>query len=183
MPSLLVPFLAVCVLLAGAGVGKLRRPAGTAQALRTQGLPSSLHLVRALGAAEVVLAAAAAAQLPGTAALLAVAYAGFTGFVLLAVLRGRPLSSCGCFGEPDLPPNRVHAVVTAAAAACGVAVAVGPGAGLPALGALGPGTAVAAAGGVALTTWLAYLVLTGLPRLAVAAALVSPAPGPRSASS
>lgn len=164
---LLVPYLAACLLLLGAGAVKLRRPAGTSQALRTQGLPSTPGLVRSLGAAEVGLAVAALAQVPYAAAVLAGAYAAFTGFVLLALLRDRPLSSCGCFGAPDLPPTAAHLAVTASAALGGAVVALaGDASGLPALARADAGAAVAAVGGAALVCWLAYLVLTALPRLA-----------------
>ncbi|PPK98070.1 DoxX-like protein [Kineococcus xinjiangensis] len=168
MHALLVPFLAGCLLLLGAGVAKLRRPQSTSQALRTQGLPSSVLLVRLLGAGEVVLAVAALAGLPAAAGLTALAYAAFTGFLLLALLRGRPLSSCGCFGEPDLPPTWAHAVLTAVAAVVCAAVAAGGAAGVPAVLALGPAAAVAVAASAALVWWLALQVLTALPRLVAA---------------
>ena len=166
--ALIVPFLAACALLLLAGLAKLRTPAATAQALRTQGLPSSPGLVRLLGAAEVALAVAAAAGVPGTALGVAAGYAAFTGVVLLPLLRGRPLSSCGCFGEPDLPPTPVHVVLTALAAACALAVALTGGAGLPEVSADGAGAAAAVLGATALATWLGVLVLTALARLALA---------------
>ncbi|GAB7193211.1 hypothetical protein NUM3379_39200 [Kineococcus sp. NUM-3379] len=182
MHLLLVPYLAGSLLLLGAGWAKLRRPDGTARALRTQGLPSSRPLVRLLGAAEAVLALAALAGVPGAAVGTAVAYAAFTGFVLLALLRGRPLSSCGCFGEPDLPPTATHVAVTSLFAATGAAVASGSGAtasgapGLPGLLGAGVGPALAVLGATAVTTWLALAVLTALPRLAAARRPV-PIPG------
>ena len=175
MPALIVPFLAVCALLLLAGLAKLRTPAATAQALRTQGLPSSPGLVRLLGAVEVSLAVAAAAGVPATALGVAAAYAAFTGFGLLPRLRGRPLSSCGCFGEPALPPTPVHAVLTALAAACALAVALTGRAGLPVVTADGAVAAAAVLGATALATWLGVLVLAALPRLAVARTPAEPA--------
>ncbi|WP_432562655.1 MauE/DoxX family redox-associated membrane protein [Kineococcus sp. SYSU DK003] len=167
-------FLVGAVALLVAGVGKLRHPAGTVQALRTQGLPSAPGTVRALGATEVLLALAGAAGSAPAAWGVAALYAGFTGFVLLALGRRRPLSSCGCFGGPDLPPTRTHAVLTAALAlAAGATATTTPG--IPALLALGPVAAATAAALVALLCALTLLVLTGLPRLVAARRLIRPA--------
>ncbi|MGI8536415.1 MAG: MauE/DoxX family redox-associated membrane protein [Mycobacteriales bacterium] len=163
---LLTPaFLAAAGLLAVAGVAKLARPAGTSVALRAQGLPAWSWLVHILGAAELAVAAAALLELRFGAALLAATYGAFSVFVLTALVRGRPLTSCGCFAEPDVPPTPVHVVVTAALAACGGAVAAGSGGGLPDLlnGPVLP--AVAAVGSAVLVGWLTYLVLAELPRL------------------
>ncbi|WP_337062188.1 MauE/DoxX family redox-associated membrane protein [Kineococcus sp. G2] len=169
MDTWLVPHLAGTVLLLVAGVAKLRRPDGTSRALRAQHLPSSRALVRLLGAGEVALAAAALAGAAGTAWAVAAAYAAFTGFVVLALVRGAPLSSCGCFGEPDLPPTRTHVAVTAALAAASAATALGGGpTGLAGAAGAGAPAALAAAGLVALVAWLALLSLTALPRLAAA---------------
>ncbi|NYD21256.1 MauE/DoxX family redox-associated membrane protein [Kineococcus aurantiacus] len=163
-----LPFLVGTVLLLVAGVGKLRHPAGTGRALRTQGLPSATALVRGLGVAELAVAAGSAAGLAVAAWANAVAYAGFTGFVLLALLRRRPLSSCGCFGEPDLPPTGAHVVLTAVLAGAAALAAAGPSRGLPALLALPAGATVAALVLTGLLCALCLLVLTGLPRLVAA---------------
>jgi len=163
-----VPYLAGSLLLLAAGVAKLRRPLGTRQALRTQGLPSPAWLVRLLGAVEVLLGAGALAQVPGAAAGTALAYLGFSAFVVLALVRDRPLSSCGCFAGPDVPPTLLHVVVTAGAALAALLVAVGDPAGVPALVAAGAGTALAVAGSAALVAWLALLLLTRVPALAAA---------------
>ncbi len=161
------------VLLLVAGVGKVRRPAGTVRALRTQGLPAPAPAVRALGAAEVTVAVLALAGWTPALVATAAAYAGFTGFVLLALLRRRPLSSCGCFGEPDLPPTAAHAVLTAALALAAGVAATGP-AGLPAVWAAGPAATAATAVVTALLAALCLLLLTGLPRLLAARSLVRP---------
>jgi len=163
--TMAVPYLAGSLLLLAAGAAKLRRPLGTRQALRTQGLPSAAWLVRGLGAVEVLLAVGALAQVPGAAAGTALAYLGFTAFVVLALVRDRPLSSCGCFAGPDVPPTVLHVVVTLAAALAAVLVAVGDPAGLPGLAAAGPAAALAVAGSAALVAWLALLLLTRLPEL------------------
>lgn len=179
-PALAAPLLAAAGLLALAGVLKLARPEGTRQALRTQGLPDAPVLVRLLGAVEVVVAVAALAGTAVGAAALALAYAGFTAFVALALVRGRPLTSCGCFAEPDLPPTWAHPVVTAALAVAGALAATGRAAGLPQVLDAGAGTALAALAGAVLVGALARVVLTDLPRL-VAASVPPPPPetGPR----
>lgn len=115
------PFLASAVLLAGAGAAKLWRPDDTARALRVAGLPAHRQLVRAGAVGELAVAVASvAAPGPVTGALVAAAYLGFTAFVGLALLRGWPLSSCGCFGRPDARPGYPHLVLDALAAAAAV---------------------------------------------------------------
>ena len=54
------------------------------------------------------------------AALVAVSYLAFAGFVIVALRSGAPISSCGCFGKVDTPPSVVHVVLDVAFA--GVAV-------------------------------------------------------------
>jgi hypothetical protein len=120
-PAVTAPFVAAAALLAGAGAAKLRRPDDTARALLIAGLPSHRRLVRAGAAAEVAVAVAAvAAPGPLTGALVAAAYAAFTAFVGLALLRGWPLASCGCFGRPDSRPGYPHLLLDAAATAVAV---------------------------------------------------------------
>jgi hypothetical protein len=160
------PFLIAAALLAVGGALKTARPADTANALRAVGLPGAPLLVRAGGAAEAAVGLAALATgARAPAALLAASYAAFAAFVLLALRRGTPLASCGCFGKDDTPPTRLHAVLNAGAAAAAVAVALDSGAGLvdvigsqplagvPFLLLLGCGVS------------FAYLALTRLPRL------------------
>ena len=157
--------LAAAGLLLVAGVAKAVRPRATSTALRLQGLPAPESLVRVLGAGEVLVAAAALLEVPFGAAALAVSYAAFTVFVSAALLRGRPLASCGCFAEPDVPPTPVHVLVTAALAASAAAVAAGTGGGLRDLLDGSVLLALGGAGSAALVGWLTYLVLTELPRL------------------
>lgn len=117
-PAATAPFLAAVILLAGAGVAKARRPDDTATALASAGVRAGRTGVRAMAVGEVVLAVLAVAR-PGplTGALVAAAYCGFAGFVVLALRRGWALESCGCFGRPDTPPTVAHAVLNVAAAA------------------------------------------------------------------
>lgn len=112
------PFLAASVILVGAGAAKLRRPDDTARALRIAGLPHHRRLVRAGAAAEIAVGLVAVV-LPGptTGGLVAAAYAAFAVFVGVALAKGWPLSSCGCFGRPDARPGYPHLALDVGAAA------------------------------------------------------------------
>ena len=168
-PLATAPFLAATVALAAAGAAKLARPDDTARALQVAGLPHHRRLVRVGAAAELAVAAVALA-LPGpvTGALVAASYAAFTVFVAVALTRGWPLSSCGCFGRPDSKPDWAHVAVDAGATAAAASWAA---AGPPPLGALlssspwhgGPLLLTAA-----VTAGLAYLVWTNPIAKAVA---------------
>jgi hypothetical protein len=78
------PFAACALLLALAGVAKTVRPLPTVRALRSVSLPAGVTLVRLLGAGEAVLAIVALVVAgPVPAALEALSYASFAGFVRL----------------------------------------------------------------------------------------------------
>lgn len=128
-PAVTAPFLAAAAVLAGAGVAKLRRPDDTARALVIAGLPGHRRLVRVGALAEMAVGiAAVAAPGPLTGSLVAAAYAGFSLFVATALVRGWPLSSCGCFGRPDARPGYPHLVLDAGATVAAVWwAAVAPG--------------------------------------------------------
>ena len=173
MSTLAGPFLVTIVVLAGAGALKVVRPAFTARAIREMGLPVTPAIVRA--GALVELAIAAGALVGGgrpLAALVAASYAGFAVFVLAALRRGTPLSSCGCFGADDTPPTGVHLGLNVAAAAVAGAVALtGSGAGgLTEITNLEGSLLlrVAFLASTAASAWLAYVALTVLPKLQVA---------------
>jgi hypothetical protein len=126
------PFTIAAVLLAVGGALKALRPLDTAHALTAVGvrfpafLPARLA-VRVGGAAEAIVGVGALFTGGAAfAALVAVSYFAFAGFVLVALRRGAPISSCGCFGKIDTPPSVVHvaldfafAVVAAAAVVVG----------------------------------------------------------------
>jgi len=111
-------FLASAVVLGVAGVAKAIKPADTSRALHIAGLPDRPWMVRSGGAAELAVAVFAVA-LPGalTGAVVACSYASFAVFVAVALRRGWPLSSCGCFGRPDSRPGLAHLVLNLAATA------------------------------------------------------------------
>jgi hypothetical protein len=161
------PFAAAAVLLGLGGALKMRRPGPTANALGAVGLPASVPFVRLFGAIEVVVAVGAlTAGHPVFALFVGLSYLAFTAFVLLALARGGAISSCGCFGEPDTPATAVHAALDLAAAAVAFAVAAGGGSDWAAF--LGD-QPLGGAPFVVLTTtctYLGYVALTVLPRLA-----------------
>ena len=169
MDALAGPYLASAALLVVAGGSKLLDPASLVRALRSARLPASAVLVRLLAAGEVLLGLAAIGLgSSAAAALVALSYAAFTGFVLLALRRGGVLASCGCFGKADTPPTGGHIAVTAGFAAVATAVAVSPLAPLPSLLAAQAAAGLPlllAAAAVAVT---AYLALALLPLLRAA---------------
>ena len=112
MSVLAGPFVIASALLALGGAFKAVDPADTAYAFRALGLPHAPLLVRAGGAAEVVIGVGAlAVGGPVFAALVALSYLAFAGFVVVALRSGSPISSCGCFGKVDTPPSVVHVVI------------------------------------------------------------------------
>ena len=153
------------LLLVIGGASKLWRPANTVHALRTLRLPAAALLVRLLAVCEVVIGVAAI--LIGdriTALLLAASYLGFAGFVVLAMVRGGALSSCGCFGTPDTPPTVIHLVVTLAAAAVSLAAVARPVGHLVRRLPDQPLAGVPFIGLTIASVWFAYTVLAVLPR-------------------
>jgi hypothetical protein len=151
------PFYAASALLAVAGAQKVVDPSPLVRAAKSVGLRVPREAIRLLAVGEVALGLAALAMgTRATAVAVALSYAAFTGFVLLARARGGVLASCGCFGRSDLPPTRAHAVVTA-----GFSLAALTGA----PGALALDVALlTSAGAVAVC---AYLVLAVLPLVQV----------------
>jgi hypothetical protein len=128
MSLLAGPFAIACVLLAGAGALKAVKPTDTANALRAVGMPfgrrARLAMVRAFGAAEVVVGVVALVTGNAAAsALVGLSYAAFAGFVVVARRRDTPIASCGCFGKVDTPPSAVHVVLDLLFAGVAVVVA------------------------------------------------------------
>lgn len=172
------PYLAAAGLLVLAGVPKLRDPMPLVRALRSAGWPSGRRLVRLVAGVEVVVGVAAVVR-PSrpTALLLAISYAVFTAFVVVALRRGGVLASCGCFGRADTPPTIAHAASTAGAALVALAIAVrppvtpsstGPSLGAP-WTAAPVGTVVAVLLLAGLVGFLAWQVMAVLPTVTPAA--------------
>lgn len=162
MSALAPPFALLAVLLALAGIAKLRSPAPAASALFALGLPSRTWLVRLIGAGELALGVAALAA-PGTvtAILIALAYAGFAAVVLM-LARSAAGIPCGCFGEGSFTATRAHAAVDAGAAVLAAVYAVDP-AGGPADWLSDPLAGTAAIAAVACAAWLCWALFTAPP--------------------
>ena len=81
--------------------------------------------MRVGGAVEVVIGIGAlVVGGPVFAALVALSYLAFAGFVVLALRSGSPISSCGCFGKVDTPPSAVHVVIDLVAVGVATTVAI-----------------------------------------------------------
>jgi len=159
------PFAIAASLLVVGGVAKAVWPGDTAHALHLAGVPVPASLVRLGGALEAglgVWAVLSASRL--SAALVVVSYVGFAVFVAVAMARGLPLASCGCFGRLDMPPSAVHLVIDAAAVAVAIAVASDPGDGLRRVLEDQPAKGVPYAVLVIAGTVAALAALTALPR-------------------
>jgi hypothetical protein len=155
------------VLLVVGGAPKVANPVTTVGALRSVGVRVPALAVRAMGAAEGSLGLTtllAGGRLP--VALVAASYAGFTGFVVVALRTGGALASCGCVGRPDTPPTRVHVAITAALAALAATAAVGTTPeSLPAAATSEPGATALVLTFVCLACWLVWLAAAELPAL------------------
>jgi hypothetical protein len=164
------PFAIAAVLLALGGALKAWRPTDTAHALTAVGfrfprfLPARLA-VRIGGAAEAVVGLAALIAGGAVfAALVAVSYFAFAGFVLVALRRGAPISSCGCFGKVDTPPSPVHVVLDVAFAGVAAAAVVVGGVALPDVLADQPLLGIPFLLLLAIGCSLVFLAFTSLPK-------------------
>src|SRR4051812_11127754 len=94
------PLLVASLLLVLAGAPKALDPTLTVGALRSVGLRVPPAAVRLLGAGETLLGLATllTAARP-LAALVALSYAGFSCFLVVALRSGGAVSSCGCVGR------------------------------------------------------------------------------------
>jgi hypothetical protein len=158
------PLLVASALLALAGAPKTVDPTNTVGALRSISLRVPPSVIRAFGAAETAIGIATlvtgARVLAG---LVALSYAAFSVFLVVALRAGGTVSSCGCVGRADTPPTRSHLAVTATLAlTSALAAAIGAD-GLATLG--WSARAVTTLCFAALAVWLVWLVFTALPRL------------------
>jgi Ca2+/Na+ antiporter len=160
------------LLLVVAGSAKIARPAGTGAALRLVRVPADARVVRALGAGEVTLGVVVLAfggAVPAT--LLALVYAGFAVFAERQRRRG---GACGCFGTTTTPATALHVGLNVTAAVIAAVAAVAPGASLPALVIADPPQGLLMALVLAVATGVLRLLLTAVPDLQAALALVPP---------
>jgi hypothetical protein len=177
-------YLVGTALMVGAGSAKVLRPYDTARALEA-GLAwwprrGGAALVRTGAAAEGALGAAALVwPTRPFAVLVAVSYAGFGAFVVHALRTGGPLATCGCFGAPDTPATATHLVLDVLVLAAAITVA-SVGLSGPLWGLLGSqyGRGVPLGAAAALTSWLAYLAMAPLARLAAVRAAPPPGAAP-----
>lgn len=172
------PLVAAAVLLAGAGVAKLQRPAPTGLALARAGLPGSDLVVRTLGHTEITIAIAAALLGGWLAAPLALAYLGFAAFTALQVRRaaaGGEAADCGCFGDHSAPLGWTHVAINLALAGAAVLAVATSAAGVIDAGSEAPGATVAVIALAVVAAFGVRALLTDLP--ALTAAQVTPARG------
>jgi Methylamine utilisation protein MauE len=145
---------------------KVASPDLTAGALRAARLPHSRALVRGLGVVEVTVGVGGIVLGSAVPALIAaVFYAGFAWFVINALRKRLPISSCGCFGAAETPPSTNHVIVNLAAVAVmalSAASPIGPWGGIAQLSFW---QAVAFAGFTGVSIYLLYGILAVLPMI------------------
>jgi len=158
------PLLVASALLAVAGAPKVLAPVNTVGALRSVGVRAPAVSVRLFGAVEAALGVVT--LLTGArplAALVALSYAGFSGFLVVALRTGGAVSSCGCVGRADTPPTRSHLAVTSMLAVTSLVAAISGADGLSTMS--WSVTTITALAFAALGGWLVWLVFTALPHL------------------
>ena len=163
MVALAGPYLMFAVLLVVSGLPKLSNPASTARALEGIGLPPRRWLGQAVGLVEIVVGVSAIAvggRAP--AAAVALLYAGFAGFILVA-MRSSSVKSCGCFGADDTPPSALHLVVDVAAAGFATVLVFNPIGDVTAVMSATPWAGLPLLLLVMVGAWLSLLVLAVLP--------------------
>jgi hypothetical protein len=179
------PLLVAALLAVGAGVVKVLRPHNTVVAieavLATTRFPARAGggppvragkrfrvapaLVRIGSAGEMVVGIAALAGSRWGCAALAASYVAFAIFVAVALHRGAPVSSCGCFGEPDVPPTWTHVLFDLAAAAVAATAAARDVPSLPSVLGAQPLGGVPFVAIACIATAAAYLLLSELPKV------------------
>jgi hypothetical protein len=158
-------FFVICVLLVVAGAHKIAAPSGARESLSLIGISARTVAIRGLGAIEVILGVIATVWPSAvTAALVAVAYGGFCGFVVLVLVRNPAQAlDCGCFGGAEHRAGWLHVALNGVACALAAAVAAFGAHGIGWI--LGRPLAVAPALiiGIAAACYAAYLAYTLLP--------------------
>jgi hypothetical protein len=155
------PFAVAAIVLAVAGVAKLRAPRAAVAALREAGLPASTWLVRAFACFEVALGVWCIVSPGGPAAIgLACCYAAFAA---LALLLARRRAACGCFGENEAPASMAQAVISAVLATICVLAAIRAPHGVGWVLDQGAGNALVLVIGIAGSAYATVLAYTQLP--------------------
>ena len=160
---------AAALLLAGAGLAKIRQPSPTRSALVAAGIPGAQRLGakaanRLSGAVE--LAVATVALLVGgrvAAALVALAYLVLAG-LSARMVRVESGQDCGCFAQP-VAVSHWHTAVNLCCMLAGLTALVTPAGSLVAEFSAAPVTAAALLLSAAVLAYLGYLVMTVLPEL------------------
>jgi hypothetical protein len=93
----------LAVVLAGAGVAKLRAPRTTTASFSALGLPAAARLARVVPHLEVAVAASLVTVPRVGAVVAAVLLVAFTGVVAVTIRRGVD-AGCACFGAPTSRP-------------------------------------------------------------------------------
>jgi hypothetical protein len=155
------PIAVAAVVLAVAGLAKLRSPAGARYALAAAGVSVPSGAVRVVAVGELALAALVL-LVPGraTCALLAGMYALLA---LVARALARRGAACGCFGGDDAPATAAHVWLSAALAAAAAAGIAWPAHGVAWLLSAAPGVAAPLALGIAGAAYATVLAYTELP--------------------
>jgi hypothetical protein len=113
-----MPHAVAALVLAVAGVAKLRSPQAAARAV---GVP--VAVVRIFAAGETALAAVALVTASAwSSVLMAVLYAGFS---VLTLRLARAGAACGCFGAEESPASGLQSVLSAALSGLALLSALG----------------------------------------------------------
>jgi hypothetical protein len=118
------PFLAVCALLAIAGVGKVAHPAPTRVAVQAAGLRVPRAGVVAFGLVELGTGGAGALLGGRLAVAVAACYFLLTVFAVRLLVHA-PATPCACLGATGATVTRVHVAIDVAALGIAVAAASG----------------------------------------------------------
>ncbi|HEX4493685.1 MAG TPA: MauE/DoxX family redox-associated membrane protein [Acidimicrobiia bacterium] len=116
------PYLAICALLVGSGVQKLRRPAPARAALWAAGARVPTVAVLGVGAVEIGAGVIGAAWGRVAAVAVALAYAALAAFAL-RLWRRAPSTPCGCLGSGTATVTPAHLFVDVAAVCVAVVAA------------------------------------------------------------
>lgn len=159
---------AAALLLALAGLVKVRDPMPTAHVLATSGLPHRVWLVRFLGLFELLIGIGSLGVARWEVRIsLGVLYSLFGGFLGYVLIKRVPLTTCGCAGREQTPPSWLHVVLNVGAAMVAALAAQSGTAGIRTLilhlrFAAGPFLL-----GTLMLAYLLYMAVALLPRLSV----------------